>query len=101
MKVLYPNLATAAALDFENANFPASNVLDEHPKRLAKGTQSSVILSISVSSGCNTVALFNTNADTVSVETRNGSTVEWESDVSWGESAWDIGSSAIYSNNPV
>jgi len=94
MKVLYPDQVNAASMDFPNASFPALNVLDEHPKRVAKGTQSTIILSLSVESGVNTAMLTNTNATSATVTTRNGSSVAWESGVSWETGvSWSTASS--------
>jgi len=89
MKLIYPNTATDVSSDTENASFPATNVLDEHPKRVWKATGSTAILSLGVPAGTNTAAIFNTNATSASVIARSGSivtwtpTISWESDVSW------------------
>jgi len=83
VKVIYPDQVNAVSADFTNASYPVTNVEDEHPKRLWKSTQTPAILSLAMASGSDTVTLFNTNATSVTVVTRNGSSVTWETGISW------------------
>jgi hypothetical protein len=83
MKVIYPNNVTDATADEEDANYPAANVLNEHPRKVWKGTSVDAVLSISVSAG-SAVAVFNTNAESVSVEISAGLTLDWTTELTWG-----------------
>lgn len=85
MKVIYPNQVTVVAADTENANFPAVNVLDEHPRKLYKATTNSAIITLTVASGASGLSIFNTNADTVEIEITVGDLTVWADLTAWGD----------------
>lgn len=69
MKVLPINNIDSVAASSENANFPATNLLDEHPKRVSKAaTGTTVTYTLGVDGAGDWFGLVNTNARTVSVK---------------------------------
>ena len=89
MKVGYPELQLAAECRLENSSFPASNVEDEHPKKLFKATASTAALLLSVSAGSSAAALYSCNATSCTVTVRNGTSAQWASGAQWATGhAW-------------
>ncbi len=89
-KCIYPSKIVSAAADSENINYPASNVLDEHPTLpwIAVGQSGTLILT--VSGGSEGVAIFATNASviTVTVKDVNGDIVVSEAHDLSGIDTW-------------
>ncbi len=67
MKVLYPNSIYEISTTESNVDYPISNVLDQYPKNIYRGTSKDVVITVSVNSGGNAVTIFNTNALTINV----------------------------------
>lgn len=78
MKVIYPEKTSAVLADEENANYPDDNVLDDHPKKVWKGTSQDAKLTITVDGGANAVGIFATNAQSIdfTLKDGDGATVE-------------------------
>ena len=87
MKIILENLISAVTASSENTSYPDDNVLDEHPKRVWKGNSvDSASLVCTCSSGADTLALFNTNAENVSISITDPNEIEWELD--WDNADW-------------
>ncbi|MBW2606147.1 MAG: hypothetical protein JRD05_00780 [Deltaproteobacteria bacterium] len=105
MKVIYPDRSITATADKENANYPAANVLDEHPKKLYKSTDNTAVLEVTTGAGSNGFAVFNTNAASVSAIVKKGEPTEWASGTEWvsgteWRTAEDPSPATIYDLNP-
>lgn len=63
-KIIYEEKQTAITSDSENVNFPATNLLDDKPKKLWKAVtgDNTATLSVTVSAGVKAIGIFNTNA---------------------------------------
>lgn len=84
MRVIAENLITEIAASSENANFPASHLLDEHPKRLWKAdgaNQARLTLSIGANTNC--IAIFNTNAQRAVCNISDPNETAWEAGTEW------------------
>jgi len=91
MKNIYPDRVTTATALSENANFPATNLLNEIVKSLWKAADgvaaTSIQLTVPTQSGG--VALFNTNATAVSVSLTQSIEVLWDAGTAWDSgTAW-------------
>jgi hypothetical protein len=84
MKIIYPNNITSIEADKENANYPAEYAITDHVKQRWKSTDNTGKLTIGVSAGSG-VAVYGTNAETITITVRDGLTVEWMSGVEWGD----------------
>lgn len=62
MKVMSTNKVTAVSMTDENSNFPAENMMDEHPRKYALSTASTTTITATIGAGVGGFALFNTNA---------------------------------------
>lgn len=89
MKVIYPNNVISLTADEEDANYPVENLLDDHPKKVWKGTSKDAKLSLTVSAGSG-VGIANTNARSISILLKGGTTAQWDTgSVAWSsDSAW-------------
>ena len=76
MKLIYPDNITSITASAENANFPAVNLLDDHPKKVFKGTSKTATLTCVVIGG-GALAVFATNALSVRLTLSVGQTIEW------------------------
>lgn len=83
MKVLPTSIITAVSASSAHANYPASNMLDEHPKKVWKGTGATETLTFTISDGSNCFFLFNTNATGVSFVLVDPNYIEWEAGTAW------------------
>lgn len=83
MKVIAKNLITAVTASTANANYPASNLLDEYPGFLWKATGATATLTFTVTGTCSGLALFNTNATNASFTVSGANQAEWEPGVAW------------------
>lgn len=86
MKCIYPNRVTLATADEENANYPASNMTDDHPKKVWKATSKEAQIKTTVSAGADATALFGTNADTVVITIKDSTEVT----TLWGPATYDL-----------
>ncbi|MBW1778932.1 MAG: hypothetical protein JRJ54_15330, partial [Deltaproteobacteria bacterium] len=71
MKVIYPNNITVLSADEEDASYPVSNLLDDHPKKVWRGTSKDAKLTLTVSEGAG-VGIANTNAVSINVLLKGG-----------------------------
>lgn len=63
MKIIAENLITGITASSESTSFPASHLLDDHPKRVWRGNGvSQAKLTCSISAGSTGLAIYNTNA---------------------------------------
>lgn len=96
MKVLPASTITSVAASSENANYPANNILDEHPKKLWKGTGANETLTFEIGEGANSFYLFNTNATGATFYISDPNFVDWVSDVEWvSDIEWAINDNFI------
>ena len=94
MKCIYPDMITSITADEEDAEYPAANLLDEHPKKLWKATSRDAVVTAVVSSG-GALAVIATNATSISLTISQGQTIQWDTDISWqGDTSWDTTGSA-------
>jgi len=86
MKLIYPvNIASISA-DEENANYPAANLMDNHPKKVWKGTSRDAIVT-AVTSGGGALAIIATNATSITIAISSGQT--WLLDTGWAlDTGW-------------
>lgn len=88
MKIILENLINSVTASSENSSYPDDNVLDSHPKRVWKGNSvDTASLVCDVSSGANAIAIFNTNAETISVDIADPNEIEWQS-LEWDNAEW-------------
>lgn len=92
MKVIYPEKISSVAADEENANYPDDNVLDNHPKKVWKATSKDAQMKLTCTGGTSAVAVFNTNADTVTITVKN----EAESETLVAAQAYDLKGTDTY-----
>ena len=94
MKIIYPDIITSVAADEENAAYPATNLQDNHPNKVWRATSRDAVVTVQVAAGANAVAVFSSNALTVSVslyETEESvewnTGIEWDTNVEWFENS--------------
>lgn len=94
MKLIYPNNAYGFTADEEAGSYPATYANDEHPKKVWKGSSVDATLTITVDTdGGDAVAFFNTNASSVTVTVRLGTSSAWASGTAWATgNAWYVNS---------
>lgn len=90
LRVLAGNAITTVLADTVNANFPASNMLDEHPKRKYKADagdyQATLVVQVK---SINCLALFGTNAQSCRVTISDPNAIAWQQGTAWEEgTAW-------------
>lgn len=81
MKVIYPSLTRQAVAEFELAEYPAVNVLDDHPKRRWQSGVRSATLRITAEAASRAIAVFGTNAETIQVSTQTGLDSAWGGEI--------------------
>ena len=67
MKAIYPDRISSVSADTENAEYPASNIQNDMQKKVWKATASTATLTIVVDAYSKAIAIFNTNADSVTI----------------------------------
>lgn len=81
MKLMYPhNYATAITASTENANFPVENLEDDYVGNLWKATGTVATLIIECAAGTNCLAIFNTNAESITIRLSGWESIDWETD---------------------
>lgn len=100
MKVIYPDNISSILASAENANYPATNVQDKHPKKIWKSTGQTATLTLYVSSGA-AVAVFATNAESVSVTIREGVGLDWGESQDFAIAAEDGSEINTESGSPI
>lgn len=86
MKVIKTNIITDVTADSSDSNYPASNLLDEHPQRkwqANNSTVSSATLTISVNGKASGLGMYGITADSASVSITDPNAVQWGSSVAW------------------
>jgi len=84
MKHIANNSIISISASSENVNFPASRLLDEHPKRAWKVSSGYAgMLTAHVAGGCSDIMLAGTNAMTATLNVVDPNEIEWESGVDW------------------
>ena len=84
MKVIYPdNYINSISADEENENYPAANLLDNHIKKVWKASSNDAELTLKVKASSNTLAIFGTNATSITVSIDTGEQVEWRTGIEW------------------
>lgn len=88
MKCIYPDNITSISADEEDANYLAANLLDEHPKKLWKGTSRDAVVILVASSG-GALAVIATNATSITLVLSQGQT--WVLDAGWAlDDGWAL-----------
>lgn len=89
MRCIHPDHIVSVAASEEDAAYPASNLMDHHPKKVWKGTDRDATLSAVVSAG-GALAVIATNALSVNLTISQGQTIAWAAGISWESGiAWD------------
>ncbi len=85
MKVMPLQKISAVAATSEDANYPASNVMNEHPKMQwnAAAGVSVATLTLTIDSMNSGLAVFETNANTINITVSDPNNITWETGVSW------------------
>jgi hypothetical protein len=84
MKHISTNRIISIAASSENPNFPASRLLDEHPKRVWKvAFGHTATLTADVVGGCSDIMLAGTNAMSATLTVIDPNEIEWEAGVDW------------------
>jgi len=78
MKAIYPDKISSLAASTENANYPASNCTNNFQLKVWKATSATATLTIDVAADGDAVAIFNTNADdiTIYIQDSGGGAIE-------------------------
>jgi hypothetical protein len=84
VKVIATNNVSAVLASEENANYPGDNVLDDYPKHLWKSStaDATAYLDFTVTAG-SAVAVFATNATSITVQVLMGIRTAWASGTVW------------------
>jgi hypothetical protein len=90
MKHIPQNSITSITASYEDGNFPAENMLDDHPGRIwsAGGLVRNADLYLYVSGGFSDLAFFNTNARQVTFSAADPSEISWGGSDTWGLDSW-------------
>jgi len=92
LQVIAENRMTSVEASSENANYPDDNVLDEHPKKVWKAVDSVTTASLkcTFTGGCNTLAIFGSNASSITANIRDPNAISWPDFVSniWVDVVW-------------
>ena len=94
MRIIYPDQIITLTADEENASYPATNLENEHPKKVWKATSRDAIITVTVGAGSNAIAVFATNALSIGVSVAEGENsiewdtgIEWDTDIEWFENS--------------
>jgi len=81
MKIMYPNTyAESIVASTSNANFPVASLEDDYVGNLWKATAATATLTVECTAGSTCVAIFNTNATSVTVRISGWQAIDWEAD---------------------
>jgi len=96
MKHIVTNNITSISTDSENANYPATQMLDDHPKRvyMAESGVNEVTITALMNSGSSDIMLAGTNAQSADVSASDPNAIQWGGADVWGEGD-------IWANTPV
>lgn len=100
------NIVSISALS-ENASYPATNMLDEHPKRKFKAADliNSTVITVGIVGGCSHILLAGTNAATATVNVTDPSVCAWAEGDEWGgttttaTAATDLATNGSFTSN--
>jgi hypothetical protein len=97
MKVILENKISSVSASSEDASYPASYVLNDSPKRVWKGDSvDTATLTCSTSGAIDTLAIFNTNAQSVSITISDPNEFQWEAtELEWTEITWIAATTAV------
>lgn len=100
MKHIAKNCITSVTASYQDGNFPADNLLDDHPGRIwsAGGVVRNADLTLSITEGCSDIAFFGTDAREATFSAYDPSEISWGAD-SWGEDSW--GNSGVSASGTV
>ncbi len=82
MKLIYPDSVSSITASAEDANYPAANLMDDHPKKVWKGTTNSATLTVNVG-GAGALAIIATNAIEVTLSITPPESAQWDTDIEW------------------
>ena len=84
MKIIPNQKITSVTASSADTSYPAVNVIDEHPKKLWKAASgNSATLTFEISGGTGGLAIFNTNATSISASVTDPNYLQWETGVAW------------------
>lgn len=86
MEVIYPNSITAATASEHASGFPASRLEDDHPKKYWKAENTAATITLTVSGGSDSLALFNMYIDDITITIKN----EAETETLWGPESYNL-----------
>jgi hypothetical protein len=92
MRIVFANIIEAVAASAEDANFPVQNLLEPHSRKRYRAGAQSATVSATMGGGSNCLALYNIQADSVSVEVTGSDSslllsqsIDLVRDDGWGE----------------
>jgi len=83
VKCIVANLITDVIASSSNANYRESNLLDEHPKKKWISEETTATLSMTVAANASALALFATNADSITFSIADTNGMAWEEGGAW------------------
>ena len=85
MKIIPDQKITSASADSSASGYPASNALDEHPKKIWKANSTNTgTLTLDIDPHTSGIAIFNTNALSLTVTVEDANAIDWfTSDADW------------------
>ena len=94
-KVLYPNnYMNSVEADEEDGSYPIENVEDDNTQKIWKATSNDAVVKAMVTAGATAVVVFNTNATSIGVVTRQSLGLDWQaaSELDWqsADASWGI-----------
>lgn len=88
MKIVLENRITSVTASSEAANYPATELLNDSPKRIWKADGADTATITATGSGTiNTIALFNTNAEAVTITIADPNYFAWRN-LTWRNLSW-------------
>ena len=90
MKIIITDAITGTSADSTLSGYPSSNAVDGHPKKQWKAAASalSATLTLTATGKVSGLAVFNIDADSVSLEMEDPNAMEWDDDATYG-TGWD------------
>lgn len=72
MRIMANNQISAVSMTTENSNYPATNLLNRHPRKYALSTASTTKITCTIGEGVGAFGLFNTNALEATITLKSG-----------------------------
>jgi hypothetical protein len=89
MKIILDNRITSVAASSSAANYPATDLLNDSPKRIWKADGLSVAtLELQITEAIDTIALFNTNAQSATISIIDPNQISWPDFAAWLTVDW-------------